>query len=102
MDANKEQKIKYSIFEKIILDFQLKSHHNFLTKFIGLYRIYDTSNFGYINEEMFQDMMSKIDAEGAIDRSRLLKQLDANNHNVITFTQCVSVFSSVRIFGVIK
>jgi len=65
-----------------------------LTKFIALYRNYDNFNYGYINEEQFEDMMNKVDADCRIDRSKLLKQLDPNNHDVITFTQCVSVFSS--------
>lgn len=94
IEQSKIRKIKYSIFEKIILDFQLKSHHNFQMKFIGLFRMYDQNNYGHISELQFNDMMNKVDPECTIDRSKLLKQLDPNAHDVITFTQCVSVFSS--------
>ena len=63
LEDQKVLKIKYSLFEKIILDFQLKSHHNFLKKFINLFREYDSSNLGYINEEQFDDMIDKIDPD---------------------------------------
>ena len=96
IEQSKIKRIKYTIFEKIILDFQLKSHHNFLMKFINLFRMYDQNNFGCVGELQFNDMMNKIDPECSIDRSKLLKQLDPNAHDVITFTQCVSVFSSVN------
>ena len=65
-------------------------------KFIGLFRMYDQNNYGHISELQFNDMMNKVDPECTIDRSKLLKQLDPNAHDVITFTQCVSVFSSVK------
>ena len=47
-------------------------------------------------------MMNKVDPECTIDRSKLLKQLDPNAHDVITFTQCVSVFSSVKFSYIIS
>ena len=94
LEDQKVLKIKYTLFEKIILDFQLKSHHNFLKKFINLFREYDNTNLGYINEDQFEDMLDKIDSEKTLDRSKLLKQLDPYNNSVITFTHCVSVFSS--------
>ena len=73
LEDQKVLKIKYSLFEKIILDFQLKSHHNFLKKFINLFREYDSSNLGYINEEQFDDMIDKIDPDKSQDKSKLLK-----------------------------
>ena len=91
--------IRYSAFEKIILDFQLKSHHAFLSKFISIFRVYDYLNFGYINETNFRDMINTIDPEGRLDSSKLLSLIDPHEMDVITFSTCVSVFSSEPIGG---
>jgi Ca2+-binding EF-hand superfamily protein len=86
--------IKYSHFEKIILDFQLKSHHHFLSKFISIFRVYDPNNFGYINEEQFRDMMGTIDPDRKVDIQKLLHLIDPHEMNVVPFSACVSVFSA--------
>lgn len=86
--------IKYKDFEKIILDFQLKNHHNFISKFISLFRIYDSPNFGFINTEQFRDMMGGIDPERRLDVDSLLLKIDPHDMNVIPFSVCVSVFST--------
>ena len=86
--------IDYASFEKIILDFQLKSHHNFLSKFISIFRVYDQTNFGYINEASFREMISTICQEGSLDINNLLSIIDPHEMDIITFSTCVSVFST--------
>lgn len=42
--------IEYTLFQKVILDFQLKSHEKFLKTFLTYYRLVDKDNNGIINE----------------------------------------------------
>ena len=86
--------IRYRDFEKIILDFQLKNHHSFISKFIALFRVYDSLNFGYISPEQFRDMMGSIDPERRLDVDTLLQKIDPHGMAVIPFSACVSVFSA--------
>lgn len=38
LQEKEKLRIEYNLFQKSILDFQLKSHENFLTKFIKIFR----------------------------------------------------------------
>ena len=42
--------IDFSIFQKVILDFQFKAHEKFLQKFVEQFRIFDQDNNGILNE----------------------------------------------------
>lgn len=85
--------IKYRDFEKIILDFQLISHREFLSKFITLFRQFDTNNFGYVNEEQFREMMTHIDPESKLDIDEILQSLDPQEMGYFPFSACVGLFS---------
>lgn len=87
--------IKYKEFEKIILDFQLKSHRAFLSRFINLFRQYDYNNFGFINEDQFKEMVNTIDPEQKLDLDAILQAIDPQEMGVFPFSACVSVFSSL-------
>lgn len=53
--AEKEKNmIEYSLFQKVILDFQLKSHEKFLKTFLTYFRLVDKDNNGIINEVKIQ------------------------------------------------
>lgn len=43
-------RISYKKFEKVILDFQMKSHEKFLSRFLQCYRQVDRDNNGIIEE----------------------------------------------------
>ena len=43
-------KIKYKKFEKVILDFQMKSHEKFLGRFLQCYKQVDQDNNGIVDE----------------------------------------------------
>lgn len=53
--SNEKEKLKISFFQfqKIILDFQLKSHENFLQPFLMLFKHIDKDNNGIIDEVLF-------------------------------------------------
>lgn len=42
--------IEFNIFQKVILDFQLKSHEKFLKNFVSLFRSIDKDMNGIIDE----------------------------------------------------
>ena len=85
--------IKYKEFEKIILDFQLMSHRDFLAKFITLFRQYDVNNFGYVIEEQFREMMNTVDPEQKLDIDEILQSIDPQEMGYFPFSACVSIFS---------
>lgn len=86
--------LRYREFEKLILDFQLKNHHRFLSRFISLFRSYDQNNFGFIDAPQFRDMVGSIDPENRLDSERLLQQIDPQEMGVIPFSACAAVFAS--------
>ena len=49
--------VLYSDFEKIILDFQLLQHEQFLQKFTDLYKSVDRDTDGVIDEEEFKELI---------------------------------------------
>ena len=44
-------KLKFNLFLKTVLDFQLKEHEKFLSKFITVFKQVDIDNDGILNEE---------------------------------------------------
>ena len=90
----KQYSIKYKDFEKIILDFQLRNHHAFLSRFITVFRAYDPNNFGYIGEQQFREMVASIDHERKLDVDKLLQAIDPQEMGVIPFSACVNLFTT--------
>ncbi len=50
MNEKEKPIIDYNVFQKIILDFQLKSHEKFLKNFVQLFRRSDRDINGIIDE----------------------------------------------------
>ena len=94
-----EYKISYKDFQKIVLDFQIKSRDRYLKNFVALFRRSDSDNNGIINEEEFFELLKNLNVyddyleENAI---RLLNIIDPHNHKQIIFTECVSLFKMVN------
>ena len=95
-----EYKISFKDFQKIVLDFQIKSRDRYLKNFVALFRRSDSDNNGIINEEEFFELLKNLNVyddyleENAI---RLLNIIDPHNHKQIIFTECVSLFKMVKI-----
>lgn len=89
----------------------MKSHEKFLKKFIILFRQVDIDNNGIIDEvkkthnycliflkKEFQHLISVMDVgKDHSDIVRLLQMVDPYNNENITFSQCVTLFSAVRL-----
>jgi Ca2+-binding EF-hand superfamily protein len=81
---------------KILLDFQLKGHEKFLEKFLGFYRDLDTDKDGVIDENQFRELIATMAVDMTEDDIvRMLQIVDPFNHQKITFSDCVNLFSSV-------
>jgi len=57
MNEKEKPVIEYFIFQKIILDFQLKSHEKFLKNFVAYFRLVDKDLNGIIDEVTYIDVM---------------------------------------------
>jgi Ca2+-binding EF-hand superfamily protein len=96
-----EYKIAFKDFQKIVMDFQIKSRDKYMKNFVLLFRKSDTDNNGIINEEEFFEFLKNLNIyddfleENAI---RLLNIIDPHNHKQIIFSECVSLFKMVIVF----
>ncbi|CAK88677.1 unnamed protein product (macronuclear) [Paramecium tetraurelia] len=93
-------KLEYSVFQKIILDFQLKSHEKYLKKFIMTFKQMDTDANGIIDENEFRNLIDVLNfGAGDLDIEKYLNIIDPYSHQQITFSQCVTLFSSESVPG---
>jgi Ca2+-binding EF-hand superfamily protein len=88
-------------FQKIVLDFQLKSHDKFLKNLIFIFKRFDSDNNGIISEDEFINLIHtlniyKDDLNEQI--KRILTVIDPFNKKIITFSECVSLFSMEFIY----
>ncbi len=96
-----EFKISYKDFQKILLDYQIKSREKYLKNFVYVFKKSDTDNNGIINEEEFVSLLSMMGVYGdqlEENSIRLLTVVDPYNNKQITFSECVSLFSMVAIY----
>jgi Ca2+-binding EF-hand superfamily protein len=96
MKEQEKRRIKFSTFQKIILDFQLKSHENFLYKFIEKFKLVDKDQNGIIDEQELRQLIKYIDPrhEMGIKPEDMLDLLDPFSNNKITFSSVVTLLSS--------
>ncbi len=93
-----EFKISYKDFQKILLDYQIKTREKYLKNFVYLFKKCDLDNNGIINEEEFVHLVEltghyRLRVEE--NSLRLLNIVDPYNNKQITFSECVSLFSMV-------
>lgn len=97
LKEQEKKRIKYVAFQKIILDFQLKSHENFLINFIEKFKQVDTDQNGIVDETEFRKLIKTIDSQNemGIKIDILLDILDPFSNDIITFSSIVTLLSSV-------
>ena len=94
-----EFKISFKDFQKILLDYQIKTREKYLKKFVCLFKKCDFDNNGIINEEEFVhlvEMTGHYKFKVQDNAMRLLTIVDPYNNKQITFSESVSVFSIVH------
>ncbi|CAD8162010.1 unnamed protein product [Paramecium pentaurelia] len=95
-----KSKIEFSIFQKFILDFQMKSHEKYLSTFIQHFKQQDQDQNGIIDENEFRQLITELNIGiNDLDIQRYLNKIDPYNNQQITFSQCVQLFSQEQAPG---
>jgi len=90
-------RVAYSEFLQVLLDFQLKGHMKFLSSLQRLFQEADKDSDGYIDEDEFRELVNHLNAGySAKDLQRLLQLIDPFAYQRITFSQCTALFNAVR------
>lgn len=76
-----------------MLDFQLREHEKFLSRFLREFRSVDTNNDGIIDEVAFRGMLKKFKVIPNDKIERYLHIIDPFNLQKITFSECVHLLS---------
>lgn len=90
-------KIYFKDFTKIVMDYQIKLRDRYLKNLVIIYKKADTDNDGIINENEFFQIINNLGYYGNDSESqteRLLNIADPFNHQQVTFSDCVSLFSN--------
>jgi hypothetical protein len=87
--------LQYSELLRILLDFQLEGHERFLSKFVRIFKQFDTDRNGVVNEVEFRSILKAVDPSKHDEEVlSLLELIDPNNNQLITFSECVTFLSS--------
>lgn len=90
-------KIYFKDFTKIVMDYQIKLRDRYLKNFVIIFKKVDTDNDGILNENEFFQIITNIGYYGNDSESqteRLLNIADPFNHQQVTFSDCVVLFSN--------
>lgn len=89
-----------SEFINYILQFQLKSHEKYISRFNALFKVADKDCDGLINDEEFTKLCESFELDiKRQDMSRFLEILDPDGSQRITYSDCVAVFSTELVPG---
>lgn len=96
LQAKNESSISFQEFQKVVLDFQLATHEKYIRKFLVLFRKIDSDTNGILNEDEFKKMLGLMKVTSSEeDIERLLQGIDPYNNQKITFSECLTMLSSV-------
>ena len=90
-------KLKFAVFLKCVLDFQLKEHEKFLAYFVAIYKKVDVDRDGILDENEFRNLMFAIgfnsdapNTDFQVTRiEKFLNTIDPYSNQKITFSECV-------------
>jgi len=92
--------IRYSDFQKVVLDFQLATHEDYLRNFNDLFKGIDKERNGILNERQFRELLNRMRlVVSEEDVQRFLQIVDPYNNQRITYSECLSLLSSVQPFN---
>ena len=80
----------------------MKSHENFLKKFIDIFRQVDRDQNGIVDENELRELIKHIDKKNEmnIKIDEILDMLDPFSNDIITFSSIVTLLSSVNICNI--
>eukprot|EP00658_Telonema_sp_P-2_P031810 TRINITY_DN23726_c0_g1_i3.p1 TRINITY_DN23726_c0_g1~~TRINITY_DN23726_c0_g1_i3.p1 ORF type:complete len:142 (-),score=43.92 TRINITY_DN23726_c0_g1_i3:174-599(-) len=92
---DREPQITYNEFLRTLLDFQLESHERFLSRFVRIFKQYDSDRNGIVNEHEFRQVLKAIDPSKTEEEvAGLLDLIDPHNNQLISFSECVTFLST--------
>lgn len=90
-------KIRYKDFEDVVLNYQLRSHQEFLTNYIKKWRKFDTDHDGVISYDDCYKLLKDFRMDSIkLDSEKLIKELDPKMTNAITFSGLCEKLSSTQ------
>jgi len=93
--------ILYTDLQKILLDFQLKTHERYIRKFTLLFREISKTKTGIIDSSGFKLLLNKMNlAKTEEEKNQYLEAIDPYNHKKITYCNCLAFFSSVFLYNI--
>lgn len=93
--VNKNLRLAFELFQKIILDYQLKSHEFYIKNFLQIFKKIDQDGNGIINEEEFDNLLIEMNiCDDKIERKRLFNKIDKFNHNQINLSECIFLLNT--------
>jgi hypothetical protein len=89
-------RVAYKDFVKVLLDFHLKNYEESLAPYLRLFNCVDTDANGIISEFEFRRLAASMELGFSEEEVlRLLQLVDPFNNQQITFSESVSLFTSV-------
>lgn len=87
--------LSYNEFIRTLLDFQLEGHERFLSRFVRIFKQFDTDRNGIVNELEFRNTLRAVDPQKSEEEvTALLDVVDPHNNQLITFSECVTFLST--------
>lgn len=77
-----------------ILTCQLDAQQRYLSKFLQLFRRFDTDHNGILNEQEFRQLLLALGSKTEAQLRKCIKSVDPHNHQSISFSECVNVLSA--------
>lgn len=85
---------------KLILDYQLRSHEEYIQSFLELFKRLDSDNDGVVTHTELRRIVENIrHAEVGFNVIDAIKQIDPNDVKQVPFSQCVRVLNVIPCDG---
>lgn len=94
-----DNKVAFSIVEKLVLDFFLSKHEKYLSRVKEIFNSLDDDDDGVIGPEQFKEALGYLDPmnELKLDGDALLRLADPQATASITFSKYVQTLSGVKV-----
>ena len=93
------KQVQYTLFEKVVQDFFLSQHENFLAKTRQIFKSLDVDDDGLLSPNELANTIGYIDPmnELKLDRDEFISLCDPFATGFITFTKFIQVLSQIRV-----
>lgn len=82
--------LPFSVFEKLLYDYQLQGRLRLLEGFRQVFATYDSDRVSVLSRQKFRDLVDEIaPRKSGQDIDKMIEKLDPFNHDTITFSNAV-------------